>query len=61
MKYAVINLQTNVIENTIVWDGVSAWTPPDGCYVQQLTNSNAGIGWSFVNNQFAPPVTEDNG
>ena len=62
MKYAVINSQTNVVENTIVWDGIAPWTPPDGYYVQELIgDSGAGIGWSFVDNQFVPPVIESNG
>ena len=56
MNYAVINLQTNVIENTILWDGISQWAPPDGCYVQELTNPHAGIGWSFINGEWIAPT-----
>lgn len=61
MNYAVINSETNIVENVTLWDGVVSWTPPEGCYVQLLDNALAGIGWSFVNNQFVPPVIEDNG
>jgi hypothetical protein len=60
MNYAVINSQTNVVENSIVWDGVSPWTPPENCYVQPVTNPHAGIGWTFVNGQFVPPTPEEN-
>lgn len=61
MVYAVINSETNVVENVAIWDGVAQWAPPEGRYLQLLDNASAGIGWSFVNNQFVPPVTEDNG
>jgi hypothetical protein len=61
MNYAVINSETNIVENVTLWDGVVLWTPPEGRYVQLLDNALAGIGWSFVDNQFVPPVIESNG
>ena len=41
--YAVID-GTNTVVNTIVWDGVSPWTSPDGTTVVQ---NAASIGWSY--------------
>jgi hypothetical protein len=58
MNYAVINSQTNVVENTIVWDGVAPWTPPDGCYVELIGDSGAGIGWTFANNEWITPAPQ---
>jgi hypothetical protein len=58
MVYAVINSQTNVVENTIVWDGVSPWAPPENCYVEPITNPHAGIGWSFANGEWIAPTPQ---
>ena len=55
MGYAVINLQTNIVENAIVWDGVTQWDPPDGYYVEPFGDSVAGIGWSYIQGEFIPP------
>ena len=56
MNYAVINSETNIVEGVIVWDGVAPWTPPAGCYVEQVGDSGAGIGWSYIGGQFVAPV-----
>jgi hypothetical protein len=56
MGYAVINSQTNIVDNVIAWDGVSNWTPPNGCFVVLIGDSMASIGWSYINGQFIPPV-----
>ena len=42
MKYLVI--RDGIIENVILWDGVSDWTPPEGTTVEpDLDGSH--IGW----------------
>ena len=56
MKYAVINSDTNIVENVIIWDGVTPWTPPVGYYVKPIGDSGAGIGWSYIDGQFVPPI-----
>ena len=58
--YAIIDATTSVI-NTVIWDGLPSWTPPDGCIAVVIPEgSNAGIGWTYVDGEFiAPPeVTE---
>jgi hypothetical protein len=60
MNYAVINSQTNIVENAIIWDGVAQWAPPDGCYVEPLGDSCAGIGWTKnEDGSFSPPVEQN--
>jgi hypothetical protein len=44
--YAVIDSETNIVVNVILWDGKSSWSPPSGTYVEPLTGE-AGIGWKF--------------
>jgi hypothetical protein len=58
MNYAVINSQTNVVENSIVWDGISPWAPPENCYVEPLANLYVGIGWTFVNGEWIAPTPQ---
>lgn len=52
MEYAVINSETNIVENVVLWDGKSEWQPPAGTYTQSLTGTEAGIGWEFKNGVF---------
>jgi hypothetical protein len=52
-NYALINSE-NLVINTTLWDGVSAWTPPAGQQIVELTG-DAGIGWSYIEGEFLPP------
>ena len=58
MIYAVINNQTNIVENTIVLDEGSTWTPPNGYYIVDITTTEVGIDWTYNQNtqQWTPPV-----
>ena len=60
MRYAVID-GDGLVVNTIIWDGESEWSPPEGHQVVGLsTDSSVGIGatyqsdGTFITNQ--PPV-----
>lgn len=55
MNYAIIDNATNLVVNVIIWDGKPPWRPPSGCIAVPLQN-NAGIGWSYVDEQFAEPA-----
>lgn len=56
--WAVINVSTGIVENTILWDGSaeSGWAPPDG-YIAVETDVGA-IGWSYLDGVFSPPPPE---
>lgn len=41
MNYALVNTETGIVENIVVWDGVTEWTPPVGVDVIQLSESEA--------------------
>ena len=55
MNYAVIDSTSNIVINTVVWDGVAQWSPPDGCIAVQ--SDIAGIGWIYNpgDESFTPP------
>lgn len=57
MNHAIIDNSGHVI-NTVLWDGVSLWEPPADCIVVPIIDSNAGIGWTYVDGQFIPPIQE---
>jgi hypothetical protein len=46
MIYAVINEQTNIVENAIVLDENANWTCPEGFYIVDITNQQAAINWT---------------
>jgi len=62
--WAVIDGDTVV--NTVVWDGESDWTAPDGTILESLADwPHVGIGWTynskatvnkFVDNRPAPEM-----
>jgi hypothetical protein len=55
MNKALINTETNICENVIVYG--ADWTPPDGYIVADLIEG-AGIGWTYYNGQWIEPEEE---
>ncbi|QOF85440.1 MULTISPECIES: tail fiber assembly protein [unclassified Pseudomonas] len=55
-NYAVINVETGIVENTVVWNGQEDWMVPDGYEV--VETEDAGIGWSYIKGAFSPPPVE---
>lgn len=53
-NYAVVD-QNNVVANIIVWDEVSAWTPPEGHIMVKADEIPCGIGWTHNNGIFVKP------
>ena len=44
--YHIINTSTNIVENTVEWDGdTNKWRPEDG-YVA-VASTVCGIGWKY--------------
>ena len=46
-NYALINKGNNIIENVILWDGVSPYDVPDHMIAVEITEPNVGIGWRY--------------
>ena len=47
-------IKDNTVINTVVWDGVSDWTAPEGTTVE-LAPAHVGIGWSRVGGEWVAP------
>lgn len=45
-RYIVVNEEDNIIVNAILWDGVTPYTPPDGCFLVQ--NDTLDIGETYT-------------
>lgn len=46
-RYVVIDVdQGNLIVNAVEWDGVTEWSPPEGCIVEQSDTAQIGDIWS---------------
>ena len=56
-------IKDNTVINTVLWDGESEWTPPEGTTVL-IAPSGVGIGWTksgsnWIAPEPAPAPTED--
>jgi hypothetical protein len=51
-------IKDGVIDNVIVWDGQTQWTPPEGYTVVNITgiNPSPSIGWAYADGQFIAPI-----
>jgi len=54
-KYALIKSQ-NIIENTVLWDGISSWTPPENMICINIEGMECGIGLSYDGTVFTAPI-----
>lgn len=57
MRYAIVDDTTKVVQNVIVWDGVSPYSPPIGSALVSVNNVLCGTGWiQQPDGSFAPPL-----
>jgi hypothetical protein len=47
-------IKDNEVINTVVWDGVSDWTPPEGT-TAELAPAHVGIGWTRADGEWIAP------
>jgi len=63
-NYAMLNNETSRVDNVIVWDGVSEYTPPEGYTLVEIpapseTEPTPGEGWSYVDGAFVEAITPE--
>lgn len=59
-NYAVVT--DGVVSNTIIWDGESGWSPPDGSIAIVIPDGAvAGIGSTYADGAFTPPAPVTSG
>jgi hypothetical protein len=47
-------IKNNQVINTVVWDGVSEWAPPEGTTLE-IALTHVGIGWTRVDGNWIAP------
>ena len=56
MRYAIVDSATKVVQNVIVWDGVTPFTPPAGTTLVNVDGVLCGPGWiQQPDGSFLPP------
>lgn len=50
--YAIINKETNIVENVIDWDGQNEWNPPIDTFIVSIENVLVNAGDSYSNGEF---------
>lgn len=53
MNYAAVNTETGLVENIVLWDGESEWSPGEG--YEAIQSDIAQIGWAYANGEFTAP------
>jgi hypothetical protein len=54
MRWAIVI--GGIVDNLILWDGGSSWSPPVGSEAIQLADGQAcGIGWEWSGKDFVEP------
>ena len=56
MTYAVVELETGLVINSAVWDGVADWSPGDGLMAVAWADG-AAIGGLYADGVFTPPAS----
>ena len=56
MRYAIV--KNNLVENVIVWDGKSPYTPPNGTIVIASETAEIGFIYNSDTGEFYAPVQE---
>lgn len=61
MRWAIINLQTNIVENIIIWDGLTQIFPTDSSSLIQLEeNERCSSGDLYQENNTPRFIEQEN-
>lgn len=53
-RYAIID-STGKVDNIILWDEASQWTPPEGMSMVNVEGILCDLGWKYENEVFTNP------
>jgi len=48
-------IKNGVVDNMVLWDGVSEWTPPEGVTLVMDPPAGVGIGWAYDGASWTAP------
>jgi hypothetical protein len=55
-RYAIID-SNGLVENIILWDEASEWSPPEGMSMVKVEDVVCNMGWKYENEVFTAPET----
>lgn len=55
-RYAVVDPNNNV-ENIVLWDEASQWSPPENRRLVKIDGVLCNLGWKYENENFVDPVS----
>ena len=53
-RYAIIN-SNGLVDNIILWDEATQWSPPEGMTMVKVEDILCSIGWKYENEVFTDP------
>ena len=53
-RYAIIN-SNGLVDNIILWDEATQWSPPEGMTMVKVEDIVCSIGWKYENEVFTDP------
>ena len=57
MNYAIVDDITNLVTSTVIWDGLTGWTPPTGSSAVEIPEGSlVSTYWEYVGGIFSPPT-----
>lgn len=56
-RYAIINSE-NIVDNVILWDESSQWSPPEGMTMVKVEGIFCDMNWKYENGVFVDPTAE---
>jgi hypothetical protein len=56
-RYAIINSE-NIVDNVILWDEASQWSPPEGMTMVKVEGISCDLNWKYENGVFVDPTAE---
>lgn len=56
-RYAIVD-SNNKVDNIVIWDEASQWSPPEGMKMVKAEDMLCDLGWTYDGEAFvAPPET----
>jgi len=49
-------IKNGLVDNMVLWDGVTEWTPPEGVTMVSNPPAGVGIGWAYSGGTFTAPT-----
>ena len=56
-RYAIVD-SNNKVDNIVIWDEASQWSPPEGMSMVKAEDMLCDLGWTYNGESFTAPPEE---